>query len=104
MTLVTAAAITLCGAIAAQTADRTNSWGEIERPTGKYQIAYLTLATEKVGEGPRWLVLSLRDGWGAAAWVPSFAQAVDAGGFTRPAGAYFLGQSIRYYVDEVTIE
>jgi hypothetical protein len=53
---------------------------EIERPTGDYQIAYLTLMAEDEDAGPQWLVLSLRDGRGAAAWVPSFAPAVDAGG------------------------
>lgn len=53
---------------------------EIERPTGDYQIAYLTLMAEDEDAGPQWLVISLRDGRGAAAWVPSFAPAVDAGG------------------------
>ena len=65
---------------AAQASDQIMPQVEIDRPTGDYQIAYLTLMAEDEDAGPQWLVLSLRDGRGAAAWVPSFAPAVDAGG------------------------
>ena len=62
LTTVALWAIVSTFAAAAQTTDESIPRVEIERPTGDYQIAYLTLVTENDDVGPQRLMLSLREG------------------------------------------
>ncbi len=53
----------------------------IERAEGDYQLVRLSLVTEEGdSEGPPWMIVSLRDGKGTAAWLPIYAPTVDASG------------------------
>lgn len=50
-----------------------------EHSSGDYQLTRLSLTTEEdESEGPAWMIISLRDGKGAAAWLPIYAPTVDA--------------------------
>ena len=52
-----------------------------EHATGGYQLMRLTLTTEEGrDEGPAWMIVSLRDGKGTAAWLPIYAPTIDASG------------------------